>query len=276
MSYLLPMDLHSHSENSMDANHPVQEMCEAAIKKGIAIYAITDHYEVGGFEGEDFDFDGYLEKSVREIQAAKDKYKDQLRLLTGIELGQPLEDIARAEKILASHPFDFVLGSMHNAPGRRDIYFYDPADKDYDLDKELEFYFVHLLDVIRWGLFDSASHLTYPFRYIMERQKKPYPFRRWDDHLDTIVRTIAEKGLAMELNTSGITKTPSHTLPEARWIHRFKELGGEKLTLGADAHVPQKVGSGILQGLEIALAAGFRYLCYFEKRQPQYVKIAER
>ena len=272
MPLTLPMDIHSHSNHSPDAHYTVTEMCEAALNQGIAIFAITDHYDVCEDNLLLSAYDANLSNSVSAILKAKAVYRDKLRLLTGLELGQPLDNLAKSEEILETCPFDFVLGSLHNAPGRRDAYEFVSEKEDAVLNEELETYFIALLNTIRWGRFDSAAHISYPFRYILQRQKKAYPFRRWDDYLETAVQALADQNLALELNTSGIRRDPPHMMPEARWIKRFRELGGEKLTLGADAHSPQYVGEGIPEGMEIAAKAGFRYLCYFIGRQPQYIE----
>ena len=267
------LDIHSHSLHSHDANYDVTEMCEAACKQGITVFAVTDHYDMCGDQALLAEFDLQIMQSAADTRTAAELYQDRLRLLVGIELGQPLENRAKSESVIGSYPFDFILGALHNAPGRPDLYDFVSDEADEDLNVYLEAYFTALLDTIRWGRFDSAAHITYPFRYILRRQKKPYPFRRWDDYIEAAVMLLAEKSLALELNTSGLRREPSYIMPDARWIKRFRELGGEKLTIGADAHTPNNVGSGIAEGMDIAAKAGFRYLCYFVSRGPQYFKL---
>ena len=272
MTARLPLDIHCHSEYSHDADFMVSKMCEAAMEKGVEVFAITDHYDIYQ-EIEDFsDMDKGLRLSVRDMLAAREASRHKLDLLIGIELGQPLENKAKAEEILSSYDFDFVLGSMHNPPGIPDFYFYRPDSENYPLEIAVESYFVNLLSMVHWGRFDCAAHLTLPFRYIL-RYHTGYAFGKWDDHLESIVKALAEKGLAMEINTSGLLADPPFTMPDARWVRRFKELGGERITLGSDAHSPQRVGTGIPEGIEIAREAGFTRLCYFRSRQPQYVPI---
>ena len=269
----LPMDLHSHSEHSHDAIYPVADMCEAAIKQNIGIFAVTDHYDIIGFDLSFTDLDQAIDRSFADTLAAKELYRGRLQVLAGLELGQPLEKPGKAEEIIRSHPFDYIACALHNAPGRLDAYYYRLGGDDALLDNELEIYFTHLLDMVHWGRFDCAAHITYPFRYILSRIGTSYPFERWDDHIEAVVKALADQGLALELNTAGIRREPAHTIPDARWIKRFRELGGEKLVLGSDAHSPQYVGAGIAEGVRIAADAGFGYLCCFENRKPRYIKI---
>jgi len=273
MTITLPADIHSHSEYSVDGEYTVKKMCASAQSCGLAVYAVTDHYDVSEYASDYADLDASLAKSLRDTLVEKDRYRGEIQILTGIELGQPLENRRKAEAVLRDHAFDFVLGAMHNPPGRPDFYYYDPDNAEYHLDTELENYFLALLSTVRWGLFDSAAHLTYPFRYIL-RHHEEYPFSKWDDHLEAIVKALSEKGLAMEINVSGIRKTPSHVMPEARWVRRFRELGGECLTFGADAHSPQYVGAGIPEAMGIAVEAGFSHVCYFVEREPRFIPLS--
>jgi histidinol-phosphatase (PHP family) len=268
------MDIHTHSEHSHDAEFQVAKMCEAAIENGIGLFAITDHYDIYDYLDDFSGLDADLRQSVSDTLSAREQTRGRLKLFTGIELGQPLENQAKAEEVLQSYAFDFVLGSLHNAPGRPDFYFYKPDNKDFVLDREIESYFVSLLATVRWGRFDSAGHLTLPFRYVLLFHQN-YNFRKWDDYLESIVKALAEKGMAMEINTSGVKRSPSYTMPDTRWARRFKELGGEKITLGSDAHSPQRVGAGLAEGMQSAYEAGFSWLCYFENRAPQYVRLAD-
>ncbi|MEA4893088.1 MAG: histidinol-phosphatase HisJ family protein [Peptococcaceae bacterium] len=267
----LPMDLHSHSAFSFDGSHSVRDMCAAAFQAGVEIYAVTDHCDVAGWE--EYDLANTIRQSVAEIRGCGKDYAGKMKILAGLELGEPLDRPECTKEVLADNHFDLVLGSIHNVKDRPDFYYLNFQDESLDLNLELELYFQSLLAMIRWGGIDVAAHITYPFRYILERCPYPYDFDAWDHHLDEVIRLLAEKGLGLEINTSGVKKTPSYLMPEERWIRRYRELGGENLTLGADAHVPRDVGSGICRGLAAARAAGFKWLCYYEEHKPRHIKI---
>jgi len=274
MPIFLHADIHTHSEYSIDGEYTVKKMCESALESGLSVYAVTDHYDISVAFTDFSALDESLRKSLGDTLVEKDRHRGAMTVLTGIELGQPLENRPKAEEILEGFAFDFVLGALHNPPGGLDLYYYDPNDENYHLEQELERYFLALLSTVHWGKFDSAAHLTYPFRYILQHHEG-YPFARWDDHLEAIVKALAEKGLGMELNVSGLRKKPPHAMPEARWVRRFRELGGEKLTFGSDAHNPKYVGAGIPEAMQIASEAGFSYVCYFEGRAPHYIKLSD-
>ena len=93
-----------------------------------------------------------------------------------------------------------------------------------------------------------------------------------DDHV-LIIDDFLANGKALEINTSGLRQPIGKTMPTEDFVRRFKELGGEYLTLGSDAHFTQHVGANIDEGYAIAERCGFEYVTYFENRKPVKVKI---
>ena len=89
--------------------------------------------------------------------------------------------------------------------------------------------------------------------------------------LDEILRTLARKGKGLEMNTSGVDRKVGF-LPTAEYFHRFRELGGEIVTVGSDAHRTDRVGQYCGDACRI-LGEIFGYVCTFENRQPIFHKI---
>ena len=125
----------------------------------------------------------------------------------------------------------------------------------------------------QWGRFHSLAHLTYPFRYFPE-DKRPADYRRWEDTIDAILKTIIQKSIALEINTSGLRQTIGKTLPDLPIIRRYRELGGEAITLGSDAHRPVDVAANIGDGLYLAKQAGFRYTTVYYDGKPEWLPIS--
>ena len=80
------------------------------------------------------------------------------------------------------------------------------------------------------------------------------------------MKILANKGKGMEINTSGFDRV-GEFLPSAPFIKRFKELGGEIVTVGSDAHDIGRVGQYSAEAIEI-LRNVFGYVCTFENRTP--------
>ncbi len=165
------VDCHTHTQFSVDSAANITQMIEKAISLGLAAYAVTDHCECNRWYPEShyedthfyrfFNFGDNFEKSVSAVTSLKEKYKDKLNLICGVEMGQALQDIEIAQKIVSDKRLDFVIGSLHQVTNNEDFAFIDynsyTAESIYEL---LEQYFREVYDMIVWGKFDELGHLT--------------------------------------------------------------------------------------------------------------------
>ena len=191
------------------------------------------------------------------------------RFYRGIELGQPNQDLAAAEEALEGRDYDFVIGSIHNIRGYEDFFYldYSQLEPGY-IDHLLTTYWEEELEVIHWGKFDSLGHLTYPLRYIEGDHGIPVDLTRHREAIDAIFRELIAAGKALEVNTSGYRQKIGRPLPDLPLVRRYRELGGELITLGSDAHSTQDLGKGIEAGMEMLREAGFRYFAVYEQHKP--------
>ena len=271
-------DMHTHSDNSFDAKSSVDEMCLVAIERGLYALAITDHCEAPfirfGHDCEFGCFDELIPTSFADATAAREKYRGKLKVLRGLELGEPLHDPEQTEKALAYADFDFILASIHNLKNMQDFYYmnYSGVDVDALLDK----YFGELIDTAGFPHFDSLSHLTYPLRYIIAGTGKMPDLSVHAEKIDEIFNVLIKNNKALEINVSGLFKEMGCTLPDLPLVKRYKELGGKLITIGTDAHSADMVGKGIEQGIEVAKAAGFTQYAIYEKHQPIMIDLDTR
>lgn len=262
------VDIHTHSIHSFDGNDPVEELCQSAIEKGAKVIAITDHCDI---DGADMDPDELCPAQLKDINYCINKYSDKIEILKGIEIGQGIYRKKETQALLNKYDYDFVLGSLHNLENMEDFFFLDY--KNYDIDELLTRYFDGLLELCKWGAFDSLAHLTYPLRYIVAREKIDVDMNKYSDVCDAIFEELIKSDKALEINTSGLFMDMKDTLPNISFVKRYKQLGGEYITLGSDSHYANRVCQGIEQGLDIARAAGFDFVTVFEKRQPRLIEI---
>ena len=272
MFYLNKFDSHVHSDCSPQGRDPVMALCEQAVRKGLAGIAITDCC----------DFDRYAEKqfgervraSVYSVYKARAAFGDSLILSCGIELSQPLADPEHAEKIAALYPFDLVLASVKTfADGRRPSHL-----KEYDLTEEelsglISGYFDQVYRMMLWGKFDVLSQLTFPLRYLENADAEEVFVKPCEDQIEEILRLAAEKGIALEINTSALRGCAHAVQPSVRYIRRFRELGGEFITIGSGAHDADTLGIDITEGMDHACEAGYKYFTYYMNRQPQLAEL---
>jgi histidinol-phosphatase (PHP family) len=119
--------------------------------------------------------------------------------------------------------------------------------------------------------FDVLAHLTYIAKTRGHKAPRPVPMEEHRELIDEILRTLARKGKGLEMNTSGVNRCGDF-LPAAEYFRRFRELGGEIVTVGSDAHTADRVGEYTHRACEI-LRDIFGYVCTFEKREPIFHKL---
>lgn len=278
MSEQIICDCHCHSEWSFDGRESTDDICRKAIEKGIDVIAITDHCEANGWnnpdESEFGNFAELIPQSVSHMKESQRKYAGKVKLLRGLELGQAMQDLEAAEKSLALDDFDFVLASVHNVRNMRDFYWLDY--EKLSVDELLKTYFNEILEVVRWNRFDSLAHLTYPLRYISGKSGIKVDMSRYFYITDEIFKTLIGNGKALEVNTSGLRQKLGKTMPDAELLKRYRELGGEYITVGSDAHRKDDIGKGINEAIKILRETGFTQYHYFEQHKPVEVSISKK
>jgi histidinol-phosphatase (PHP family) len=169
------------------------------------------------------------------------------------------------EKQLASADFHFVLGSVHPQISEFRAKYWQSDEVEVQ-----RTYFRLLAQSAETGLFDSLAH---PDLIKNVTSKVWYPDAIMDDIRHALDR-IAASGVAMELNTSGVNKTISEMNP---FPNMLKEMGQRNIpvTLGADAHEPDRVADGYDQALHVLSECGFTHVSFFLERKRQEVLIGD-
>lgn len=259
-------DFHIHSRVSFDGHDTGRDLANAAQAAGLKEICFTDHidYDPLGQMGRlDFDTDAYnAEYNSLEIPG--------LTIRRGMEFGMDTRNVEQFKLDLQRRPFDFVLGSIHFVDDL-DIYFAPywegktvfQAERRY-LEATLEALRVH-------DAFDVLAHLTYVSKARSHPAPRPLPYDGHREIIDEILQLLVQKGKGLELNTSGMDRCGDY-LPPVQMIRRFKELGGEIVTIGSDAHTANRVGQYAFDACDI-LKDVFGYVCTFEERKPVFHKL---
>lgn len=262
------VDLHTHSIISFDGNDSCEELCSSAVAKGAKVLAITDHCDI---DGKDLDAIQLCTEQFNATKDAKMKFQGKLEVLQGLEIGQGIYRKELTQKVLDTFDYDFILGSLHNLENTEDFCFLNY--KEYDVYDLLDKYFNGLYELSCWGAFDSLAHLTYPLRYIVAKEKIDVDISKFSEVIDAVFENLAKNKKALEINTSGLFMDMRDTLPNISFVKRFKQVGGEYITLGSDSHYASKVCRGIEQGMQIAYDSGFRHITVFRKRNSFLIPI---
>lgn len=267
------LDCHNHSRFSFDSKELVPAACERAESLGLKAFALTDHCDmVGGFSREFLRSN--IARSAGELAAWREEHPGDCRMLCGMELGDPLDNQPLAEEMLSLAPFDVVIGSVHT-DGKMDYYWGDYRSVETaELEESLGRYFDRILEMVKWGQFDVLAHLTYPLRYIVGDAGRTVDLGRFSGTIDGIFRTIIQKGIALEVNVSGLRQKIGETLPGKELLARYFALGGRLVTLGSDAHRKEDIGAGIDAGEALLREVGFTEACWFSGRNLRKIPLS--
>ena len=261
------MDSHTHSQLSPDANFPLAEMATAGAAAGLREMCITDHYdrmkEHGGGLQPDYDWG----PALAQYRAVLPTLPEGFTLRLGIEYGSAPVDPEYAQRMLALPELDFVIGSLHNRSEKLggEDFFYGDYQKESECYAALDDYFESMERLVELpGCYDVLGHIIYPLRYFpAEFQLSLDP---WQEQLDEILRQVIQQGKGIEFNTSqGSTIRQWTSL-----LTRYRELGGEILTLGSDAHKAQYIGAGFQEACSLLRSLGYRWVCTYRQHTPQF------
>ena len=260
-------DCHMHSRFSADSQAPMSAMIDAAIQKGLKTICFTEHmdYDYPPQPGEDsleflVDMDGYT-KCLFDL---KERYKNKIEVLYGIELGMMPYLADRYQAVVEKYPFDFIILSIHQVEDK-EFWTQDfqrgRTQKEYN-----ERYYQEMLDVVKaYKNYSVLGHLDLIKRY---DEAGIYPFENVKPMIEEILKIVIVDGKGIELNTSFHRYGLSDSMPSREILKLYRELGGEIITIGSDSHKPEHLGAYIDEGHEILKSLGYKQFCTFENMKP--------
>ena len=262
-------DLHTHSKYSFDGIASIEELCFASSERGVEILAITDHCDMlDGPEG----ISAYLaveEARAQEFFSLRER-RQTPDLLWGIEIGNAIDRPQETSGFLQARSFDFVIGAIHFLPDGSDIYKL-PYPNAAAVDAMFRSYFDSMLQLVKLGGFDTLAHLDYPLRVLYQKVEEP-TVARYRDLVEPILEGLVKRDIALEINTRGTYDWQNRVGPEEWVLRRYRELGGEIITIGSDAHAPEQVAWDFQKVPAILKQTGFRYFTVFKQRKPEFIK----
>jgi len=251
----LPLDSHMHTAFSHDAQVLLELYAAQAAEYGIREIAITDHVDfLPGSPGFHY-FDYAVRKKV--IAEAAERWAGRVRIRHGVEITYERRFEDQIREHLARHPYDYAIGSVHAV-----------ADSPYAKANVASFasgktvseavapYFAEVELAIRSELFDTLGHLDQCKRWLLPW----FPttaFAAIPEAYEPLLRALVETGTALEINSSGLRYPERETYPAGWVVERFHQLGGRRVTVGSDAHLPTSFAFGLEQATAIVAAAGF-------------------
>ncbi len=265
------MDFHTHCNYSPDSDTPMEEMIIAAIEKGITDLAFTDHVDIDAdldAYPQDWDFD--RDVFEKDIMKMKEKYRERISIYHGLEVGIQPHLTQKNTEIVKANDYDFVIASLHSVE-RRDLYhkrfFENHTDKE-----AVQIYYTEFENSLRdFKTYSVIGHLDLYLRY--KPELKNVEPKHYDDIVHAIFKRIIEEGKGIELNAGGFRYGINQNNPGIQLLKMYKEMHGEIITLGSDAHNPRYLGYYYEENCELLKQVGFRYITTFNKGKPVFHKL---
>jgi histidinol-phosphatase (PHP family) len=256
-----------HSSFSSDSKEPMENMIRRAMELGLKEICFTEHH--------DTDFAHVPGRFQVDIEAYRDhllKMRQKFPEITirfGVESGYMPHTIEKTDNIMRGYDFDFIIGSVHSIDGE-DLFYKNYTSKDRQVVYGL--YLEEIYKIMQKAShFNVLGHINYPSKIDMFKEK-PMIYQCFEDTCDAIFKTLIEKGKGMEFNTSTMRHS-RETNSVCSFIKRYKELGGEIITIGADAHSIEGIHFMYSDALSAIKECGFEYIATFENMQPVFHKI---
>jgi histidinol-phosphatase (PHP family) len=242
-------------------------MMTAAKEKDLLGMTFTDHLDIDYKESPglfDLDIPAYQEK-IQDLQGAYST--SDFTILWGMELGLQPHLAEKHQTLLGQYPFDYVIGSSHVVHGidpYYPVYFENrPVAEAYG-----DYYESILENILAFDGFDAYGHLDYIFRYGPDMTPDIDTYTPYADIVDAILLALIKRDKALEINTGAFRCGLSQPNPCPAIIRRYRELGGQLITLGSDAHKPEHVALQYKRLQEILQSVGFTEYVVYQKRVP--------
>ncbi len=260
-------DFHVHTCFSYDGSVPLSAWVSEAQEKGLQGICFTDHMEMFHNMPE---WATPLDIPAYRAAFEAEKARSPIPLFFGMELGMQAGFAKGAAAKAAEGAFDFVIASLHLFNGR------DPYYEDLSLEMDRESIIDLMISETMAALedlecFSVLGHLDYIFKH-HPAKPRALDYAEAPEKLDALLLSLIQKGKGIEVNTSGYGHTGS-SMPGRSIVKRYRELGGEIVTLGSDSHRAGELGRDFRETMDMLAASGFRYYTYFQHMEPYFLPI---
>lgn len=264
------LDFHIHSDFSVDSKENLDNIAKKAIERNLKYICITDHVDFeSSIDGADIMF--RPEDYFRDLKKFKHKYKNDLEILVGVEIGMQPNLYNRYDEFINNYPFDFVIMSIHSINGK-DI-FNSFESPNLDPSKTLEIYYSEILECVsNFNNYDTLGHIDFIDRYL-NTQYLYGEKNKISIIIEQILESLIKNNKGLEINTAALRYNLGFIHPKLSILQLYKNLGGEILTFGSDSHVCDHIGYEFKSAERILREFGFRHLYYFKQRKKYPIDI---
>lgn len=274
-------DYHMHSYYSDDSSYEMEDVIKDAIALGMSEICFTDHVDYGVKQDWDEGSSSVSEVGkttmnvnypvyFKEIAEMKEKYKNQIAIKKGLELGVQMHTIPQFEELTQKYPMDFALLSIHQID---DLDFWTRQYQEGKTTEECyDGYYAELYNVAtHFHNYSVLAHMDLMRRYVVDKEKDYFEYSKAD--IERILTYIIQDGKGIEVNTSSFHYKINGLTPSIEILKLYHTLGGEIITVGSDSHKKGDLGRKIVEVRQTLKDIGFKYTCTFDNMNPNFHKL---
>jgi len=268
------IDLHIHSAISHDGTAGIREVCRKAQELSLGEIGFTEHLDLHPSDPH-FGLHNY-EQYQEEIERARKEFP-KLGIRMGVEVTYLPGIRKEIQEYLEHKEYDYVLGAVHLVEDGRTTISEEEGCRDFFARKDsgecYQEYFELALETVRSGLFDAIAHLDLINRYGLSYCPEGWEWTAYYGLVRRIYEGMIKRGMALEINTSGLRQGPNRPYPDQDLLEFYRELQGEMITIGSDAHQLENLGFGVEPTLNLVRHLGFSQVVSFERRNVIWLEI---
>jgi histidinol-phosphatase (PHP family) len=262
-----PADGHVHSECSWDAPYTsMEQACRRAVELGLPSIAFTDHADFTPRRIADavtppawkrpLIADRVLTPAPLDvaryrcgIDACRSRFPG-LRIVSGVELGEPHRHRQRAAEVLDGAGFERILASVHTLPGAAGATTVDAAFETEPPHRVVRRYLAEVRQLAEdFAGFHVLAHIDYAARF-WPRAAGEHRVAAFEAEYRAVLAVLVATDKVLEVNTNGPF--------DPQLLRWWRDEGGRAIAFGSDAHRPEQVARGFADASALAATAGFR------------------
>lgn len=257
------IDIHNHSKFSFDSIAEPSEMINIAKNKGASVYGFAEHLNLSFTTNVDETWKNLI-SYITEINFLQNKNSD-MEILHGIEINHTKDYQNLSCEFVKSLPFDYVINSVHHLNNFNGLDLYANEVQLMDREKLFELYFDEIINSLNVKYdYQVVGHVGFLIKLI-KNADFDLIISRFETKINYILSQIIERNVCLEINTN--SGKDNCFFPCKRILDRYIELGGNKVSLGADAHTPNRVMENVFNAIVMLDSLGFSNITYFKQKK---------
>lgn len=261
-------DYHMHTPRCNHAIGSIKEYAEAALLVGLKEIGMSDHSPMPDKFDEWRMEEGELGSYIHEVSESKLQFAGRLDVKLGLEADYFPGTEAYVKAMLESHPWDYVIGSVHYLGDISNKWGFDNPDdmsgwEVRDVEDAYCDYFELVAASAKSGLFDIIGHpdliKKFGHRPVLDSQRVAAAE-------ESMLQAVKDADVALEVSSAGLRKPVAEVYPHARIIARAAELH-IPISFGSDAHAPGEVGHAMEDCLAMLVMCGVKEIASFSARK---------